>query len=580
MENINSWKDICWTEVEQIIFRLQLRIYRAATNQEFEKMYKLQKLLLKSQLAKFLAVRKVTQVNAGKKTPGIDKQIITTHKQRWKLAHLITLDSKTSPIQKIYIAKSDGSQRPLGIPTIEDRAKQMLVYLALCPQWEAQFEAKSYGFRPGRSVSDAIEAIFLGISKKPKWVLDAHISKCFDHINHDYLLTKCNTFPKLRYQIKAWLKAGILDGENFTFPEMGTPQGGVISPLLANIALHGIQDQLDQYINSLGGNRRANIQTTTFVRYADDLIVMHPDLNILQGCQKVIQEFLKPIGLELHPTKTRIVHTLQSTKESHSGFTFLGFDIVQRTKWTRRTRLRASIRKRITKQKFITLITPSQEGVKRHKLKLREIIRRYRGASQERLIYKLNPIIRGFALSKRTTIASRTFQNLDQYIFLHLWKWAKRRHPTMSKYTIKDKYWHKVGNRNWVFGVRKKEEKDKDKISLKLQYHSKIPIQRYAIVKGTASPYDGNFIYWSRRTGKSPFMSPIKARLMKEQNGRCGICGRAFLPEDTIERDHIVPKALEGENHRNNVHVVHKHCHQQKTNAEVGQIRRKRRITI
>ena len=215
MENINSWKNIQWTSIESKIFRLQLRIYKAAVNQEFEKMYKLQKLLIKSESAKFLAVKRVTQDNAGKKTPGVDKKLITTPREKFQLAQRLQLDGKSSPILRTYIPKPDGSQRPLGIPTIEDRAKQMLVYLALCPQWEACFEARSYGFRPGRSVNDAIETIFLGISKKPKWVLDADIAKCFDRINHKYLLEKCNTFPEMRKQLNAWLKVGILDGKTY-----------------------------------------------------------------------------------------------------------------------------------------------------------------------------------------------------------------------------------------------------------------------------------------------------------------------------------------------------------------------------
>lgn len=571
MSNINSWKDIPWTLVQEKIFRLQLRIYRAATNQEWEKMYKVQKLLLRSQSAKFLAVRRVTQNNTGKKTPGIDQELITTSSQKWKLSQKLIVDGKSASIIGTYIPKPDGSSRPLRIPTIEDRAKQMLVYLALNPQWEAHFEARSYGFRPGRSVLDAIEAVFLGISKKPKWVLDADIVKCFDRIDHEYLLQKCETFPQIEIQLRSWLKAGILDGDEYAFPEMGTPQGGIISPLLANIALHGIQDQLDHYINGLGGNRRANRQTTTFVRYADDLIVMHPDLETLQGCQKVLQEFLAPIGLELHPTKTQIVHTLNTREENPPGFTFLGFDIVQRTKWTR---MRKATTKKETPQKFITLITPSKEGIQRHQRKLREIIRSHRGSSQERLIQKLNPVIRGFGLSKRTVISSRVFQTLDQYVFWHLWKWARRRHPKMSKFKLKDKYWHKVGNRNWVFGIRDKE----DSLSLQLQYHSKIPIERHAMVKGKASPFDGDFLYWAKRTGKSPFIPPIKARLIKEQKGRCGICGKQFLPDDLIERDHIIPKALGGKNIRANVHVVHNYCHRQKTNAEMMKIRRKRRL--
>ena len=570
MANINSWKDIQWAPIEERVFRLQLRIYKAATNGEFEKLYKLQKLLISSKSAKYLSVRRVTQQNSGKKTPGVDNIIIKTPSEKFSLAERLTLNGKSSDIKRTYIEYPDGKQRPLGIPTIEDRAKQMLAYLALCPQWEAVFEASSYGFRPGRSVHDAMEAVFLGISKKSKWVLDADISKCFDQINHQYLLEKCNTFPEMQTQIRAWLKAGILDGDEYAFPEMGTPQGGIISPLLANIALHGIREHLDTYINSLGGHRPNNRQAFTYVRYADDFVFMHPDKKVIEDSIPIVEQFLEPIGLELHPVKTRLIHTFDSYEEKPPGFTFLGFDIVQKVK---RVKQRAVYTKRPSNQKFITLITPSREGVKRHKLKLKEIILRSRGISQERLIQKLNPVIRGWALSKRTQISSKTFQALDQYIFLHLWKWSRKRHPKMSKYKLKDKYWHKVGSRNWIFGV-----KCNDVVSLQLQMHSKISIKRFAKVKGTASPFDSNLIYWAKRSGKSPIIPDIKARLIKEQNGRCGICKKVFLPDDIIERDHIVPKALGGKNIRSNVHAVHNYCHMEKTNSERPKIRCNRKL--
>ena len=572
MENIKSWQDIHWARTEETVFRLQLRIYKAAINEEWDKMFKLQKLLISSQSAKYLSVQKVTQYNTGKKTPGVDGKLIKSPSEKFKIANQLTLNGKSFPIKRVYIPKSDGSQRPLGIPTIHDRVKQMLAYLALCPQWESQFEQGSYGFRPGRSVHDAIENVWLGIVKKPKWVLDADISKCFDRINHEYLLDKCHTYPEMRQQIKAWLKAGILDGKEHAFPEMGTPQGGIISPLLANIALHGLRANLDKYINTLGGHRPNNRQSLTFVRYADDFVLMYPDKQVLENLIVVVQEFLKPIGLELNSKKTRMMHTFES-HDLPPGFTFLGFDIIQKLKWVK---MREAVTKRKSNQSFITLITPSQEGVKRHKLKIRKIIRKYRGVSQERLIQKLNPVTRGWALSKRTQISSKTFQALDMYLFGHLWKWARKRHPKMPKFKLKEKYWHQVGKRNWVFGV-----KTKDEVTLQLQYHSKIPIKRYAKVKGAASPFDGNLIYWAKRSGKNPLIPPIKARLIQEQKGFCGICGKPFLPKDIIERDHKVPLALGGKNLRLNVHAVHNYCHREKTNKELAQIRRqqKRQLT-
>ena len=426
MENINSWKDVQWKSAKNKVFRLQLRIYKASTNKEFKKMHKLQKLLISSQLAKLLSVRLVTQNNLSKKTPGSDNKLYENPQKQFQLAKRLKIDGKTSPILKTYIPQLDGSQISLGIPTIEDRAKQMLIYLALCPQWEAIFEARSYGFRPDRSVNDAIEAIFEELSKESKWVLNASISKWFNRINYEYLLQKCNTFPEVKCQIYAWLKVGILDCEEHAFPKIWTPEGGMILPLLVNIALHGIENHLDQYINTLGGNRVANKQMMTFVRYRDDFIVMHPEKEILLGCQEVIQEFLKPIGLKLDIKKTQISHTLTKLDDKPPGFTFLDFDIVQRGKWVQ---MHTRFTKKNSTQNVITLITPSKESLRRHKLKLKEIIRKYRGTSQERLIQKLNPIIRNYALSKRSQSSSRTFQNLDQYVFIHLWKWAKRRHP-------------------------------------------------------------------------------------------------------------------------------------------------------
>jgi RNA-directed DNA polymerase len=240
-----EWKTLSWKEIERQVFKLQKRIYRASSNSETAKVHKLQRLLLNSWSARCLAVRRVTQDNRGKRTAGIDGKVALTATERMELVQSLNLEMKASPLRRVWIEKEGtDEQRPLGIPTIADRALQALVKLALEPEWEARFEANSYGFRPGRGCHDAIEAIFSGIHYTAKHVLDADIAKCFDRINHEALLEKLNTFPLMRRLIQNWLKAGVMDGETLFPTDEGTPQGGVISPLLANIALHGFETDI------------------------------------------------------------------------------------------------------------------------------------------------------------------------------------------------------------------------------------------------------------------------------------------------------------------------------------------------
>ena len=490
MENINSWEDIRWRDIEKRIFHLQVRIFKAASDQKLEKMYKLQKLLISSKYAKYLSVKKVTEKNYAKNIPEINRILISNPSEKFRLANKLILDGKSNPIFKVYVSYPNLKYRPLRILTIEERAKQMLAYLALCPQWEAQFESNSYGFRPNSSICDVMRIIYLSISTKPKWVLSINILKCFKQINHKYLLEKCNTFPKMKQQIRAWLKSGILNGEEFIFPEMRFPQGGVILPLLVNIALHGLQDKLYIHIRNNYGQKYQ--QSLKFIRYLDNFVLIDSKKETLEDLKYIIQQFLEPIGLKLDPMKTRIVHTLEHTENWPPGFSFLGFDIIQRQKKYKQ------FKNTKYEQNFITLVTPSKEEVQLYKVKIRKIIRSHKGASQEKLIRVLNPIIKEWSNSKRSQTASNTFQAIDAYILIHLWKWARKRHPKMSNIKLKNKYWHQVENQNWIFGIKKNNN-----ITIRLQLHSKILIKRHSKIKKPVYLLDTNFIYCSRKIGKS-----------------------------------------------------------------------------
>ena len=461
MENINSWQDIQWNTIEKRVFHLQLRIFKAAVNQDLNKVHKLQKRLVSSKSAKYLSVRKVTQDNIAKKTDNIDNQIISSSIAKFALANKLMLNEKSSSIRKIYISKLDGSQYPLSVLTSEDRAKQMLAYIALCPQWEALFEESSSGFKSRRSILDFID---LELVKKPKWVLKIDISKCFNQINYSYLVDKCNTFPEMKKQIRVWLKTGILDG-------LETAQGEVMSLLLTNIALHGLRDSFNAYLNTIPEYSPNNRQILNCVRYITNFVLIYSNKDTLEDLKEVIKKFFEPIGLNLKLIKTQLVHSLETIDGRSPGFSVLGFDVIQVRK--RRVFLKNKLKKNV-----ITLITPSKDSIRNHMLKIREIIQKYRGTDQENLIKRLNPLIRKWVLSNRTQMSRKTFQNLDRYIFIHLWKWARKRHPKMSKYKLKEKYWHQIRMSNWRFGVKKK-----GKVLFQLQLHSKITIQRYEKVK-------------------------------------------------------------------------------------------------
>jgi RNA-directed DNA polymerase len=534
---VTDWHAIDWQSANHNVRRLQARIVKATKEERWGKVKALQRLLTHSFSGKALAVRRVTE-NQGKNTPGVDRIIWNTpHKKINAIYSLRQRDYHPQPLRRVHIPKKNGKKRPLGIPVMKCRSMQALYLLALDPVAETLADPNSYGFRPGRSTADAIEQCFkvLGKQASPQWILEGDIKGCFDAISHAWLLTH---IPMEKAMLKKWLKAGYME-QHILYPtEAGTPQGGIISPVLANMTLDGLERAIQEAIPPT--TRKSREAKVHLIRYADDFLISGSSKELLeQEMKPLVEAFLRERGLQLSPEKTLITHI-------EDGFDFLG----------------QNVRKYKTGKRHKLLIKPSKRNVTAFLEKVRDIVKANKPLPTGKLIAKLNPIIRGWVNYHRHVVSKKAFSSVDEAIYHTLKRWINRRHPHKSDAWKAKKYFKTCGGDNWVFFGKEGEQ------TWHLTRADNVPITRHVKIRGEANPYDPAWESYFEKRLDVRMEATLKGKrwlltLWKEQRGLCPICNQKITKISGWHSHHILWRSKGGSDRAENRVLLHPTCHQQ-----------------
>ena len=532
----NAWDQIDWPTVHRRVRGLQIRIAKATRDRDWRRVKALQRFLVNSYSAKALAVKRVSE-NDGKRTPGVDGEIWTTPEAKWQaVQRLNSRGLRPQPLRRVYIPKRGSTKkRPLGIPVMIIRAQQAQHLLSLEPVAETRADPHSYGFRSNRGTQDAIGRVFNLLCKKTSasWILEGDIKGCFDNFGHSWLERH---IPMDKEVLSGWLKAGYVESGKLFPTEAGTPQGGIASPTIANVALDGLEGVLTERFGST--HPAMNRLRVRLVRYADDFIITGTSKELLEKEVKpCVEAFLAERSLELSQEKTKITHISE-------GFDFLG--------------------QNVRKYDGTLLIKPSAKNVKAFLDKVRETIRVNRSAKQETLINLLNPMIRGWANYHRHVVAKKTFGTVDNHIWHALWRWARRRHPNKSCQWVRGRYLRTLGHRHGVFATQTRGYDGKPRM-LSLISASDTRIVRHVRVKSDANPFDPAWdSYFAERQG-TRMLARLQGRgfpkrLWQQQNGQCPGCGQPIIEDDRWVIRPVVPFKSGGPRSFANLKMLHSPC--------------------